>query len=151
MVNGRNKGANAEREIIAILQQSVNLVYEANGEKPPILQRNLEQYRSGGEDIEGLNAFSFEVKRCEVLQLDKWFGQCVDQAMRKQEEIDAPVYPVLLYKQNRKPWRVITYGSILGVGSAYPVNIALDDFLEVFCDILDHNLNKYPKCGIVKT
>jgi len=86
-VNGRNKGAAAEREVAAILKKWTGLD----------VRRNLEQVRSGGYDLEGIDFIALEVKRCETLALPAWWRQTL--AQTKPEQI-----PVLVYRQNRKQW-----------------------------------------------
>lgn len=82
-INVRDKGANGERELCNILQPVVDSVAKAHGMEAPRLRRNLMQYSEGGEDIVGLPWYSIEVKRVEVLAVDKWWEQCVTQAARK--------------------------------------------------------------------
>jgi hypothetical protein len=48
----------------------------------PTLRRNTAQYADGGEDIAGLPWYAVEVKRCETLQLAKWWLQCSTEALK---------------------------------------------------------------------
>ena len=112
-VNGRVKGADAEREFIRLLQPVVNKVQYREGlgsVEPyltgPILHRNLDQTRVGGHDICGLDWLAIEVKRCETLEIDKWW----EQTLRQAEEADGAT-PVLAYRQSRKPWNVVMWVS----------------------------------------
>lgn len=82
-INSRQKGANGEREVAKILQQVVNEVALQCGYVPPTIRRNTEQSQIGGEDLTGLPWYSFEIKRCERVELDKWWQQTVTQAARK--------------------------------------------------------------------
>lgn len=82
-INSRQKGANGEREVAKILQQVVNGVALQCGYVPPTIRRNTEQSQIGGEDLTGLPWYSFEIKRCERVELDKWWQQTVTQAARK--------------------------------------------------------------------
>ena len=82
-INVRNKGAAGEREIAEILQRVVNEVYTICGQKAPKLRRNVEQSQVGGEDLVGLPWYSFEVKRVERVDLDRWWAQTCVQAARK--------------------------------------------------------------------
>lgn len=82
-INSRQKGANGEREVAKILQQVVNEVALLCGYVPPTIRRNTEQSQIGGEDLTGLPWYSFEIKRCERVELDKWWQQTVTQAARK--------------------------------------------------------------------
>ena len=82
-INVRNKGANGEREVADILQRIVNEVALSCGYTAPRIRRNVEQSQVGGEDLVGLPWFSFEVKRVERVELDKWWEQTCVQARRK--------------------------------------------------------------------
>lgn len=82
-INSRQKGANGEREVAKILQQVVNEVALQCGYVSPTIRRNTEQSQIGGEDLTGLPWYSFEIKRCERVELDKWWQQTVTQAARK--------------------------------------------------------------------
>lgn len=68
------------------------------------LSRNLDQTRSGGHDILGLDGWAIEVKRyAQVLpaDLERFWEQAVDQAKRCNQE------PVLCYRADRRQWRVV--------------------------------------------
>ena len=82
-INSRQKGANGEREFAAVLQKVVNEVALLCGYVPPTIRRNTEQSQIGGEDLTGLPWYSFEIKRCERVELDKWWQQTCTQAARK--------------------------------------------------------------------
>ena len=133
-VNARQKGAAGEREAIGLLQPVVDSVYLARGLPPPVLRRRLEQWRSGGCDIEGLPAHSFEVKRRESASesdIRAWWAQA-----KRQAPPDAD--PVLIYRQNRTGWRVRFYGK-LSVGEKVircPVTVGIDEFLVIFKEML---------------
>ena len=99
----RQKGHDGEREIVKLLQPIVELVL---GEKK--LQRNLQQTRQGGHDICGLEHLAIEVKRCETLEIEKWWKQTLRQAAM----LGGDAIPVLLFRQNRGKWRVMMYGRI---------------------------------------
>lgn len=133
MVNGRNKGAAAEREFINILQPVVDSVFVAEAFK---LQRNLEQTRSGGCDIVGApkeyDFFSFEVKRCERLALGQWWEQTLRQCRKDQ-------IPALAYRQSRFPWMVKTKIPLLGY--FIDATISLEDFLKFYEAVLKKGRN----------
>lgn len=134
--HAKNKGANGEREVIGLLQPIIDSVFgldleadEVNGLGRfelgvPELRRNLEQVRSGGHDVEGIPWLAIEVKRQEQLGINNWWEQTIRQAGEK-------ALPVLIFKQNRKKWRVMMYGSIEGLLKAR-VEISLEDFKEWF-------------------
>lgn len=100
-INGRNKGKRGEHEAIRMLQSVVEIAYAHVGIEPPVLERNLTQTRGGGYDIDGLDFLAIEVKRVEVLALNRWWGQCVRQTGEGQT-------PFLMWRQNRKPWMAQT-------------------------------------------
>jgi len=109
----RNKGASAEREVIKLLEPLVRDFGEGK------LFRNLEQTRSGGHDIIGLDWLALEVKRQETLSLDAWWQQTVQQAGESR-------VPVLIYRQSRQPWRVVMIGCVGKVHCR--VTISFTDF-----------------------
>lgn len=98
----RQKGHDGEREIVRLLQPVVELVL---GEKR--LGRNLQQTRQGGHDICGLEHLAIEVKRCETLEIEKWWKQTLRQA-----EMVGGAIPVLIFRQNRGKWRVMMFGYV---------------------------------------
>ena len=86
------------REIIGILQPIINQVYDdvlslSKKDKysmmllTPKLQRNTLRADKSGCDIVGLDGFAFEVKRCERLELDKWWKQTLRQAGDTKEPV----------------------------------------------------------------
>lgn len=94
VINGRAKGAAAERELIKRLTEWLG---------PLGLSRNLEQTRSGGHDINGLEKFAIEVKRYAKAgdaDLQKWWAQSVRQGL------EVGKHPVLAFKLNHREWRV---------------------------------------------
>jgi hypothetical protein len=106
VTNGIKKGKAAERELLNILQGGLDEVYLRRGYAPPELKRTgYQQSDGGGYDITGLDWLALEVKRCEQLQLDAWWTQAKGQAKHGQ-------VPVLVYRQNRKPWRVRMVGML---------------------------------------
>lgn len=127
----RDKGQRGEREICKLLQPVVNEVYESKGLLPPVLERNLMQTRNGGFDIAGLDWIALEIKRHETLQIPAWWAQTKEQALVKQRsgggkgctagepqgQGSRPYerIPVLMYRKNRSPWRVMMYGYLEGL------------------------------------
>lgn len=117
MVNAKQKGANGEREVAALLQPVVDKAYMETlgitlGEVPK-LQRNLLQTREGGYDLVGLDWLALEVKRVEALgvggirkgHIRQWWAQCVASATRGKE-------PVLIYRPNGWTWTIRMYGHL---------------------------------------
>ncbi|MEX0385846.1 putative PDDEXK endonuclease [Spiribacter onubensis] len=83
----RRKGASGEREIASLLGQYLGAE----------VVRNLEQTRSGGHDLLGIEPFALEVKRCERVTIPVWWRQAC-------EQIGPDQVPVVAYRQSRKPW-----------------------------------------------
>lgn len=120
----RNKGARGEREVIDLLQPIVDNAYRAVGKEPPRLQRTSStQADGGGCDVCGLDWLALEVKRCETLQLDAWWRQCLAQAKPGQ-------LPVLVYRQNSRQWRVRLW--LLALSTTVVADISIADFCNYF-------------------
>lgn len=93
----KNKGSSGEREAIALLTEWAEEVgADLN------LDRNLEQVRYGGSDINGVPGLEIEVKRVESNGINGWWKQ-VCTAARKQG-----THPFLMHRRNRQPWRIRT-------------------------------------------
>ena len=95
MTNSRTKGAAGEREVINILKQHLP------GET---IERNLMQTAKGGYDFVLFNKYACEVKRYAKGKnyLTAWWDQALRQAS------DVGMQPVLFYRFDRTPWRVVT-------------------------------------------
>jgi len=114
-INSRAKGANGELEVAAILQTVVNRVAIQCGYVAPTIRRNVEQCQVGGEDLLGLPWYSIEVKRCERVELDRWWEQTCVQARRKAPGANA--WDVLV----KGGWKRVGGGAVgtgQGLGSA---------------------------------
>ncbi|HQZ42703.1 MAG TPA: hypothetical protein PK735_07435 [Flavobacteriales bacterium] len=110
-INIRQKGAEGERQVIKMLTPIITQVMvemEFPQEKidaaMKMVQRNQNQSAVGGNDLSNTFGMSIEVKRQEQLAINTWWQQCETAALRNNE------LPVLIFKQNNKPWRFITYG-----------------------------------------
>lgn len=103
-INGRNKGSAGEREAAKWLKELLKLDFTP--------ERNLEQTRSGGYDLY-VHPFIIEVKRCEQLNYRRWWHQ-VTNAAKFLEGI-----PVVLFRQNRQPWRLLISASYISLKSGY--------------------------------
>lgn len=110
-INIRQKGAEGEREVIKLLTPIIVSVMtemafpqEKIDDALKMVQRNQNQSAVGGNDLSNTFGLSIEVKRQEALAVNTWWEQCEKAANRNNE------LPVLIYRQNRKPWRVRTYG-----------------------------------------
>ena len=84
----RNKGANAEREVLRLLGDELGVA----------LMRNLTQTRGGGADCLEVAGWAIEVKRCEQLSRPAWWRQACRQAEQ------ASARPMLLYRRSRESW-----------------------------------------------
>lgn len=83
MVNARQKGKSGEYEVMHLLQEVCDVIFGEFRVVAPRLRRNAMAYADGGEDIVGLPWYSIEVKRCEKLELGKWWAQTLLQAASK--------------------------------------------------------------------
>lgn len=97
-INSRAKGASGERELIGELKKLL----------PPELtdglERNLEQVRGGGHDINGLPGWTLEVKRYSEVKpadMERFWLQTTEQARNDHGR------PALAYRQDRRDWRVV--------------------------------------------
>jgi len=111
VIDVRAKGAEGERQVIKMLTPIIIQVMtemEFPQEKidaaMKMVQRNQNQSAVGGNDLSNTFGMSIEVKRQEQLAINTWWTQCETAANRNNE------LPVLIFKQNNKPWRFITYG-----------------------------------------
>ncbi len=131
---GQNKGKRGEREIAKILSDAIDEIRDelrSSGVEVdlPQVERNLSQSRSGGFDLAGISWLAPEVKRQESLNINAWWKQTMKQAKESDRE------PVLFFKQNRKPWRVMTEVVMpLADGKRVRVRaeVSLDDWLFYF-------------------
>lgn len=133
----RNKGKRAEREVIGLLNAICVEVYSAHKLDPPLLQRNLQQSDGGGFDITGLEWLALEVKHAELLRLPEWWKQTLAQCGREQ-------LPVLIYRQNRTPWRVRMFVH-MHTGNelrCLPATVDMVEFLDWFRRRLNWQLSQ---------
>ncbi|MFW0778550.1 MAG: hypothetical protein ACN2B6_12615 [Rickettsiales bacterium] len=134
MVHVVNKGKVGEREVVKLLQPTVNEVYEGLGMQAPELHRNQNQSALGGYDIDGLPWLALEVKRQEQLSLNKWWAQVLKAAREGQT-------PVVLFRQNRKKWRVLTWVWLHTGGRGHMrvrAELTLEDFMDWFREKLKY-------------
>lgn len=110
-IDVRQKGAEGERQVIKMLTPIIIQVMtemefpsEEIERATKMVQRNQNQSAVGGNDLSNTFGMSIEVKRQEQLAINTWWTQCETAALRNNE------LPVLIFKQNNKPWRFITYG-----------------------------------------
>lgn len=110
-INVRTKGQEGEREVAKILNAIVATV--RNEQKLPqyatqdeLFQRNQNQSAVGGSDLSCPIPLEIEIKRQEQLSVNTWWKQCVASAER------TGGIPILIFRQNRKAWRILMYGDI---------------------------------------
>lgn len=133
----RNKGQRAEREVVKLLQPVVTAVWNEVGMDgiAPSLERNLMQAHNGGHDLFGLDWLAIEVKHQEQFAIASWWQQTKEQADKASQRSSNRVEPVLFYRKNGVPWRVVMFGclDVHGAGRVRcPVNIATEAFLAWF-------------------
>ncbi len=128
MINVRQKGAEGERQIYKALNPIIQKVMrdlhypeEAVLAAANAVQRNQNQSAVGGNDLTNTFGMSIEVKRQEQLSINTWWKQTCEAAQRNNE------HPVLLYRQNNKPWQCVTLGHVeLPQGKLLQVRIQTD-------------------------
>lgn len=98
-INAHNKGKAGEYEFIQRFQPFF----------PNTLERNIEQVRKGGSDIIGSEPFVVEIKRCEKIELNKWWKQ-VTKAVTNEWDI-----PTIAYRQNRQNWKFLLPSRLIGI------------------------------------
>lgn len=134
MINVRTKGQEGERDICKFFNEIYKEVYDELAMVFPekdIAQRNQNQSAVGGCDIDHTCHYAVEVKRQEQLSINTWWKQCEKSAW------ECGKYPILIFKQNRKPWRVILYVNQIRLYGSEPVQairaeISMDDFRNLF-------------------
>jgi hypothetical protein len=120
----RLKGKGGEREFANLLSEALGIKFE----------RNLEQTRGGGFDLKGIDKLAIEVKRQETINLTAWWKQALEQAEKGQ-------YPVLAYRQSRKPWMVMIPLAMLAPRYKWKDEAATVD-LDTFIAIVKRHILK---------
>ena len=119
-INIRTKGQNGEREAARLLQEFAGPVAAHCGVPVPKFERNILQSRQGGYDLVGVDWLALEVKRQELEYNPAWWDQVRRAAGPGQE-------PVLMWRQNRRPWRFkLTLWSQVG-RKKVPIEAVLDE------------------------
>jgi hypothetical protein len=93
-VNSRRKGATGERELFALLSDELGT----------IVKRRLDAPREGGADSLDVPGWSIECKRyarATNADITGWWLQTIGQT------IDSDRKPVLIYRLDRQPWKVM--------------------------------------------
>ncbi len=91
----KQKGSAGEYEVISLLTG-----WAASIGIRLVLERNLEQVRHGGADINGVPGLEIEVKRVEATGINSWWKQVLKAADKSGKR------PFLIHRRNRQPWRV---------------------------------------------
>jgi hypothetical protein len=150
------KGKEGEREVARALNAVLSAVLCKHAWPPEIIracensiQRNQNQSAVGGSDLSNVFGIAVEVKRQEAISLNTWWTQCVAGANRNKE------FPVLVYRANHQPWRVVMYASlalpILNEGGTSSlscrVTLEWEDFLKWFEKWVERKLmnGEYPR------
>jgi hypothetical protein len=129
MINIRQKGFDAERDIANDLNIIVHLVHNELGLPPPlkpVIQRNQLQSAVGGKDLVGTFGLAIEVKRQEALSINTWWAQCVKSAHELNE------VPVLLFRQNKQKWRCILDTDLAFINSSKSLRVRSEISYEDF-------------------
>jgi hypothetical protein len=102
----RNKGKRGESEVLllfvgAMRQVEYKLGITADDSTAPSkkIQRNLNQSIDGGHDIVGIPFYAVEVKRVEKPQLNAYWKQTMEQAIKAQ------LRPLLVWKVAKQDWK----------------------------------------------
>lgn len=145
MIHVVNKGKTGEREVVDLLATEIYYLMHLNKYDEAttaalhgIVQRNQNQSAVGGGDI-NIFGLSVEVKRCEVLEVEKWWRQCETSAARNAD------VPVLIYRQNRKAWHVVTRGWLMLPSGAHMqarVTLSLEDFKKFFACWAEYQISQ---------
>jgi len=125
-INSRSKGAAGEREFIQLIKDYLG--DDSN------IKRNLEQTRSGGYDIEGVEGWAIEIKRYAVVRegnIKDWWQQTTDQAVASERK------PALAYRQDHGSWKVkIPLGMLNGMFKGNELEWTTDMSVEAWCCIV---------------
>lgn len=118
----KQKGKLGEREAAEHLLGIIRaLGVAATGVKDPVsfepVLRLLADVQAQGGDLRCIPGLSIEVKRQETLCIPAWWRQAQRQAD------DHGLVPILMFRQNRKPWRYCLPASLLLLG--------LEGYIEV--------------------
>jgi hypothetical protein len=105
-INSRNKGRAGEHEFCKWLRDLLNLDI--------VPERNLDQVRATGADVINIHPFVFEVKRCEKLELRKWWVKLIN-------NVESGEIPVLAYRQNHQQWRLAIDAVCVGLSGCFVV------------------------------
>jgi hypothetical protein len=114
------------------------------------LERNLEQVRHGGADVNGVPGMEVEVKRVESNGINQWWAQVCRAAARTGK------LPFLAHRRNRQPWRfrVSTHVAMehRGSWSHFPIvaDLELDQakrWFQEYIKLREDELDELPSPG----
>lgn len=144
MINIRQKGQEGERQVAKALNTIIKELLAQHSLPVPekdIVQRNQNQSAVGGSDLSNVFGIAVEIKRQEQLSVNTWWAQCTKAADANGE------FPVLIYRQNNKPWRVVMFSyaqlpALDGMPTAIRVRTEMDwdSFLTWFRQWVDRKL-----------
>lgn len=142
-INIRTKGAEAEREVATVMNAIVTAACLRHGLSlplKPLIQRNQNQSAVGGSDLTNSFDLAIEVKRQEALSINTWWKQC-EVAARETAGI-----PILIYRQSRKPWRVVMLTEVrvsdTAVTSGIRAELSWEDFQQWFSNVVEDRIAK---------
>lgn len=146
MINIRQKGFDAERDIALQMNAVILTVYAELGlpaPAKPIVQRNQLQSAVGGCDLTGTFGLAIEVKRQEALSINTWWAQCVKSAVDRNEA------PVLLFRQSKQKWRCIMFVEVPLPSATRAfiklrAEISFDDYLAYFKHLVMRSMQENP-------
>ena len=136
-INSRSKGQRGEREVRDILQKVMDEVGKEM-ELPfvPEIKRNLMQSMIGGFDLVDIPGLAVEVKFQENQQVDKWWEQTTEQALKYGG------IPVLIHRKKNARWRVRMLAALDEV--QIKADFTMDEFLTWFEGHLKRFWKKQP-------
>lgn len=141
-LHAQNKGKTGEREVAKALNAIIDRVRDELGLSAlevPQVQRNQNQSAVGGADLVGTLWLAIEIKRQEQLSINTWWKQAEESA----RVLGAEYKPVLIFKQNRKPWRVILDAELPMKTFPYTWNTRSEITWEAFLDYFEQIARHY--------
>ncbi len=128
-----NKGKEGEREVVRELNALLEKVLQSQQWPEHLveisrkcIQRNQNQTAVGGCDLSNTFGLAIEIKRQEVLSIESWWRQCLASAERNSE------WPVLLYRQNHKSWKCVTFVNLQLPGERHMSKVRAELSWEAF-------------------
>jgi hypothetical protein len=110
MTNSRTKGRAGEQDVARRLRDELGIEVTRNWQAQAV---------QGGSDINGIPGWSIEVKRQKAFS-NEWWPQAVRQAVKEGRR------PALVYRLDRKPWRVRCCVSAVAPSCGHQFEIEMD-------------------------